>query len=904
MAAQLRPRAIGVRAGLLFACIAAIPALIQHVAGGGLMMPHGFCIRWQPALLALHVSSDAIIGLSYIAISVTLAAMTLRIREKLPFPRMILTFGAFIVACGLTHLAEIWTMFRADYWFLGTLKAATAAVSVAAAITLPQLFPHIRRLIDAAQEAEQSASALRRSEAEFRGIFENAHDAIMIFDPADETILEANPAACATYRVSREDFIGRSLREFSTNVELGEQRVRQTLANREPMRFETRQRRADGAIIYIEVSASVVMYGGRPCILSMNHDITERTIAQRQLVESEMRLSEAQRLAHVADWVWRPETNELTGSAELYRIFDLPEARHQAEAWTSRVHPDDLPSLQREVRGALRGGPPFAVDFRIVGADGQTRWTHARGRAEYEAGTLVALAGTAQDVTALKVLDEERETFLNRLTLLLESTGEAIIGLDVDGVCVFANGAATDLLAADPGTLIGCDVHRLVHPSAEECGAEECAIATVPHERTASRSGWLCTATGKRLRVNYSIAPMVERGVVRGSVLVFTDETQKHALETQLEQTKRLSSIGRLAATMAHEFNNVLMGVQSMGEVIGRRATQPEKVVEASRSIGDFVRRGKRVTEVVLKYARPVDPVKAPIDLDRWLDRLTPQLESILRNGVVLRVVRRFHGEIVGDVAQLGQVLSNLVLNACDAMPDGGEITLVVEQGSLPPETGRDYVRIAVHDTGTGIPADLVDHIFEPLVTTKRNGTGLGLSVAHQVVTAHDGTIEVETEVGRGTTFACYLPAASSAAGATAEVELPQLARGTRLLVVEDDAAVSGPVTELLAAEGMTVVLAERGADAEAYLTRSLPDAIILDINLPDMNGADLFRRLRMRRPDLPVVFSSGHVDDATMEPMLQQRRTLLLRKPYEFGELLHAVRRVLDGDGGAHEVS
>jgi PAS domain S-box-containing protein len=354
-------------------------------------------------------------------------------------------------------------------------------------------------------------------------------------------------------------------------------------------------------------------------------------------------------------------------------------------------------------------------------------------------------------------------------------------------------------------------------------------------------------------------------------------------LERQLEETRRIASLGRVAATMAHEFNNVMMGIGTFIEVLKRR--QGSGAVEpAIRGIENSIRRGRAITDEILRYARASQPVKSTIDVAAWLGDFTAEALSITAGTAVVQSEAGLH--IRGDISQLNQVLINLLLNARDAAPPRTPITIAATRASNAGAPAK-FVEIVVSDRGSGIPPHLIDRIFDPLFTTKPRGTGLGLAIVHQVIAAHGGSVRVVSEPGAGTEFHLLFPMAESRAAQTSAM------RGS-LLLVEDDAGVAAGIAAVLGSEGLRVRVATRGEDAMREIESERPDLIIVDLQLRDMPGAMLYDAVAERWPGMPVIFISGSTDVLAIATHLQQAHALFLNKPFDIEQLLTAVGRLL----------
>jgi PAS domain S-box-containing protein len=387
-------------------------------------------------------------------------------------------------------------------------------------------------------------------------------------------------------------------------------------------------------------------------------------------------------------------------------------------------------------------------------------------------------------------------------------------------------------------------------------------------------------------------------------VLNCRDMTDRRKLEAQLEQANRLSSLGRLAATVSHEFNNVLMGIQPFVDVMRRKSSDPA-IAHATAQIGRSIKRGKLISEEILRYTRPVPPALRPVVVREWLLDLEIEIRSLIGSDVRLVIVAPLEGmTIAADISQLTQVLTNLAINSRDAGATSVRIESQPVEGSgvfpfgivMDPER---FAHISFTDNGGGVPEAILKKIFEPLFTTKTTrGTGLGLAVAQHVVAGHGGEIFVESRMGVGTTFHLFIPLAVSTAGEELrgeDVVATTIAPGRRVLVVEDDSTVAEGILALLELEGFSTALAINGGDALSIIPRFDPDVVVLDVGLPDIGGVELFEMIAMRWPGLGVIFSSGQSDIAAIEGIVTAGRAVALGKPYTVEELMAAISTTLD---------
>ncbi len=527
-----------------------------------------------------------------------------------------------------------------------------------------------------------------------------------------------------------------------------------------------------------------------------------------------------------------------------------------------------------------------------------------------ENGRVVEVYAFARDVTDARRATAERERVTRSLQLLLESTIEGMYTVDLNGRCTMINRAAAAFLGMPAEEVLGRPMHDLLHRDAagNAVPIDQCPIESVLRsgQPRSIADDFFSRGDGRRIPVAYSAAPILDEGVRVGAVVTFTDLRERRRLEAKLEQITRLSSLGHLAATVAHEFNNVLMGISPFVDVI-RRGGSKQRVETALDHIANAVKRGQRITGDILRFTQPAEPMRNRIDLVSWLDALAVDARSVL-DGRFALTVNSEPVAVDADPAQLHQTLMNLILNARDAMPAGGTIAI----GAIAIDARRDaldarlspataaspshYAHLTVSDTGFGMSEETLRHAFEPLFTTKKNGTGLGLAVAHQVVRRHGGDMLAESTPGLGTTFHIYLPLSVGDATVVAEAagERPHETAVRHILLVEDDPIVGAGLCELLEYEGFAVSVVDTGRGAiDAIATGALPDAVILDVGLPDMDGTAVFEEIAVLHPELPVIFSTGHADRVRLEDLLSRENVGYLLKPYDSEALMSVLSEV-----------
>jgi PAS domain S-box-containing protein len=507
---------------------------------------------------------------------------------------------------------------------------------------------------------------------------------------------------------------------------------------------------------------------------------------------------------------------------------------------------------------------------------------------------LIALVFHRHQVEELQRHQTEIEKSEVHFRSLIENASDMIIEVGLDARVRYASPSVQRILGLRPFAVDGRELGSLL----ADFAAAEAFLAEVRSSGHHSAQLSFRDSSGSVREVEvFGAASKASRHIV----LNCRDITERRRLEAQLAQANRLSSLGRLAATVSHEFNNVLMGIQPFVDVI-RRKSELVVVQNAAAQISSAVARGKRITEQMLRYTRSVEPTLAPVRLRSWLTEMAGELAALTGQPVRLSAATARSVAVSADTGQLTQVLTNLAINArdagatellIDARPADGDGRFAFGIVSSP----ERFAHITVADNGSGIPPAVLPHVFEPLFTTKSTrGTGLGLAVVQQVVSRHGGEVFVESDVDRGTTFHIFLPLCASLPEEEPIVieELIRKPPSCRLLLVEDDPMVSDGLMMLLQDEGFSAALAPTGLDALGLIPRFAPDVVVLDVGLPDMDGVDVYREISRRWPGLPVIFSTGHGWAENLRDLAPPHPPFLV-KPYPIEALSETVATILE---------
>ncbi len=391
----------------------------------------------------------------------------------------------------------------------------------------------------------------------------------------------------------------------------------------------------------------------------------------------------------------------------------------------------------------------------------------------------------------------------------------------------------------------------------------------------------------------------------------FTDVTERLKLEEQVRHAQKMEAVGTLAGGVAHDFNNLLTGILGYANVLKLRAEPGDPVFKGADVIERAAERAAELSQQLLGFARKGKLQERPVDLRR----VTADVVAIVSRTLDKRIAisQRTDGNesvVSGDPGQLQQVLMNLAVNAADAMPDGGELTFGIRRVALdeaycrthPDATPGSYLQLSVSDTGAGIPEDVQERIFEPFFTTKEagKGTGMGLATTYGIVRNHDGTIQVYSEPGKGTTFKVYLPPADDEKPEWADMPSSEAYHGQgSLLVVDDEETVCQTVAEMLAEVGYDVKWVTSGREAVELYERfgATIDLVILDWAMPEMSGEQCFLRLQAMDPDVRALLVTGHAFNGAAQQLMDLGMIGFAQKPFVMADLAKAVALALRQD-------
>jgi len=652
----------------------------------------------------------------------------------------------------------------------------------------------------------------------------------------------------------------------------------------------------------------------------------ERETVMRALEESEERYRLLAENAN--DIIFTMDTNlrftYASPSVERIRGFSVKEALAQSPLDVLTPASLDLAlnifDEERRIEESGRGDPSRTktLELEVRCRDGSTIWTETTfSPLRDHRKRVTGIMGITRDITERKQAEEtirEREEMLNAF---VQASRDWIWAMDLRSVHTFSNPAVTAILGYAVEEIVGASL-ELMHP--DDRKMVENAMPTW----LAEKRGWQNLLVRFRHKdgtwrfLESSSVPILDpvgevigfQGVDRDVTERMQTEAEQQRLRDQLSQIRKMESVGQLAGGIAHDFNNMLTPIMGYAELLSGnlppddpRRSYVEQILRSAERSRDLVRQ-------LLAFARKQTLEMKPVDLNRVIENFEKMLSRALHENIVIRTgLFPGLGTIMADVGQIEQIILNLAVNAQDAMPDGGTLSIETDEIFLDTDSIRShegiepgpFVLMRLSDTGTGMDSEILSHLFEPFFTTKSpgKGTGLGLATVYGIASQHGGFISVSSEPGKGTTFRVYIPryGESSPEGVQEKRHGMPLHGRETLLVVEDEDQVRDLITGILEGYGYRV-FASSNASAALELSSSLRetiDLLITDVILPDLNGKALFERLSAARPDLRVLYMSGYTADVITQHGVLESGVTFIQKPFSLQGLAQKVRELLD---------
>ena len=641
--------------------------------------------------------------------------------------------------------------------------------------------------------------------------------------------------------------------------------------------------------------------GGVSMVVCTFTDITERRRVQAELLRSETLLSASQRLTKIGGWEWDLATQTMTWTEEVFRIHDFEpgeaplDPQERISASVACYAPGDRPLIQAAFQRCLEQGEPYDLEFPFTTAKGRPLWIRTVAEATLVEGRVVKVIGNIIDITERKQTETAMRESEEQFASMAQNSPVAIYRYSERRGGLYYSPRISDLLGYSAEELLADPRlwHHAIHPedlprvdeAIQQNLANQTGLDLVYRIRHASgQQRWL------RDRAKCHRRPDGEL-IIDGIAMDITDlhqaEEDKASLQAQLHRAQRMESLGCLAGGVAHDMNNVLGAILGLASLHQQKATQDPPLRRNMETIIQACVRGGSMVKSLLSFAHEGLTEEVVVDLNVMVLEVVALLKrTTLQKVRLLTDLTEGPHALMGDPAALSHAFMNLCVNAVDAMPEGGTLTLRTrnEPGGM--------LCIEVVDTGSGMAKEILDKALDPFFTTKDigKGTGLGLSMVYNTVKAHQGQLDIHSVPGQGTrvrmhfpTWAPATPGVASAVGPLPEGPHPALS----VLLVDDDVLVQQSMQALLEGLGHQASWVSSGEEALAKLEAgSQPDVVILDMNMPGLGGAETLPRLRALRPTLPVVLATGRADQTAMNLAESDPFATLLAKPFSMKEL------------------
>ncbi len=621
----------------------------------------------------------------------------------------------------------------------------------------------------------------------------------------------------------------------------------------------------------------------------------------------------ATRAAGLGIWDWDLLKDELTWDDRMYELYGIDPADFGGayDAWANGLNTDDRVRCEKEMQEALRGDREFDTQFRVIWPDGSIRYLKALAHIERESnGKPVRITGVNYDMTEQAESAERVRLSEERYRDLVENAHDIIYSHDLEGNYTSINAAAEQITGYTREESLNMNLADTVVPEQLDKAREMIARKLKGEKVTAYELGILAK-DGRSVTVEVNTKLVFQDGLPVGVQGIARDVTERKSLEEQLAQSQKLESLGRLTGGIAHDFNNMLTAINGFSELGLRQVAEDDPI---RHSIGEIKKAGDRaamLTNQLLAFSRSQVLQPEVIVINDIINDTSNMLKRVIGEDIELvAILSESVGRVKVDPGQLSQIVMNLAVNARDAMPNGGKLTIETANAFLEPDYARQhvgvlpgaYVVLSVSDTGTGMTAETQERIFEPFFTTKKvgKGTGLGLATVHGIVKQSGGDIFVYSEVGHGSTFKIYLPRVmeeSDIVEANTDLNIEFPMGSETILLVEDEDLVRSLSLQVLETCGYTVIEARDGIDALEIMENAEIhiDLLFTDVIMPRMGGRELAEKLLTKMSDLPVLFASGYTDDAIVRHGELETNVNFIQKPYSLNDLARKVRDLLD---------
>jgi two-component system cell cycle sensor histidine kinase/response regulator CckA len=763
---------------------------------------------------------------------------------------------------------------------------------------------------------------LRKSESRFRTLFETMQEGFalheVVFDdagkPVDYRYLEINSAFERLTGLHRDAVVGRTVREVLPQIEeLWIETFCRVAITGEPAELENYVQELDR---YYRARAYSPRQGRFVVVFE---EITEQKKATQELRQREEQMRVLFESSRAGILMVDPAGTITLANNRMAEMFGYSMEELLRTRYPEHVHPDQRNTGDERMRMLIAGEIDYvATERHFIRKDGSDFWGYLSGRRHVDSqGTFINLVGHIADISDLKRSEEAIKKSEERFSSIMELSPDIISIISEDGTLLYNSPSAFHIHGYSDEDMLGINTIDLIHPDDQA------------HVRAAF--GDLTSSPGTVVKVQYryrnkngsyvwmecSASNQLSNEHIKGIIAVSRDisdrkqlEEERFKLEQQLLHAQKLESLGVLAGGIAHDFNNILMAIIGNADLALMRLTRESPAVENLHRIEKAAVQAADLAKQMLAYSGKGRFVIENIDLNRLLEEMLHMLEVSISKKAVLRLNQhQALPSVEADATQMRQIVMNLVINASEAIGDKSGV-IAITTGCMDCDkaylkdvwldeniTEGLYVYLEIADSGCGMDRNTLARIFDPFFTTKFTGRGLGMAAVLGIVRGHKGAIKVYSEPGKGTTFKILLPASDRPA------ELFNGDRNTadwrgagKVLLIDDEETIRGVGVEMLKELGFETITANDGVEALAAF-RQNPDIdfVILDLTMPHMDGEQCFRELKLLKPDIKVIMSSGYNEQDVTQRFVGKGLAGFIQKPYTFSVLRDAVRDLLE---------
>ena len=650
-------------------------------------------------------------------------------------------------------------------------------------------------------------------------------------------------------------------------------------------------------------------------------DITERKLAENKLLETQKRFNQALEASHAGVWEWDVKTGENIWSDEIWELYGLERGKEKPshELWRRSINPDDRIKIVRNVLNAAKNACLMEVEYRVIHLDSTEHWLMGRGMPLFdEKGEVIRYIGTSIDITDRKQIELEREILMKsreafNAALEIRHIGwweldlrDNIVHRSLEHDRIFGYESLRthwtystflDHIISEDRAVVAYQFKEAVEKLAD--WNIECRIRRADGEVRWiwAFGGYQFDKTGNAIRLSGIIQDITHRKHL---------EMERESMQEQLYQAQKMQMVGQLAGGIAHDFNNMLQVILGHAELA---LEHHDSSYDDLKAIQKAASNSVELTGQLLAFARRKTVSALSFNLNSSIEELLPILRRMIGENITLIWLPKVKNALVKlDPSQVIQILTNLCVNARDAIARNGTITVETNKIHLDPDTVNaghtctipgDYITLSITDNGDGIDKKLLPHVLEPFFTTKEvgKGSGMGLATVYGIVKQGNGFIDIQSEKGKGTTIIIYLPLQQHQMRLIeSAVDEPGLPQGIgMILLVEDQPDILHLCSKMLVHQGYTVLAASGPQEAIglAEEKREAIDLLVTDVIMPEMNGPDLFQKIQLICPKLQVLYMSGYSTDYIGKHLRVAKGVNFIEKPFSitsFTTIIHDI--------------